>query len=70
MEVQITSGEFSEDNILNVGSFYFTAIAVLGENVQPAFRDALVRTFTEDTEYQVMMSELKEYMKQTFVPSL
>lgn len=64
MEVQITSGEFSEDNILNVGSFYFTAIAVLGENVQPAFRDALVRTFTEDTEYQVMMSELKEYMKQ------
>lgn len=64
MEVQITSGKFSEDKILEVDNFYFTAIAVLGETVTPAFREAMISTFTESDEYQVMMSELKEYMNQ------
>lgn len=64
MEVQITSGKFSEDKVLEVDNFYFTAIAVLGETVTPAFREAMISTFTESDEYQVMMSELKEYMNQ------
>lgn len=66
MEVQITNGKFSEDRILEVGDFFFTAVTVLGENVKPAFHDAMISTFTEEVEYQEMMSELKEYMRQQF----
>ena len=64
MEVQITKGKFSIDKVLEVDDFFFTAITVLGENSTPAFHDATIRTFTEQVEYQEMMSELKEYMKQ------
>ena len=64
MEVQITSGKFSDDKVLEVDDFFFTAVTVLGEDVTPAFHDASIRTFTEQIEFQEMMSELKEYMKQ------
>lgn len=64
MEVQITSGKFSDDKVLEVDDFFFTAVTVLGEDVTPAFHDASIRTFAEQIEFQEMMSELKEYMKQ------
>lgn len=63
MEVGMVDYEFSSDRVCNVNSFYFTAIAVLGNGVQPAFKDACIN-FTKVGVFQDMMLDIKEYMQQ------
>ena len=63
MEVGMVDYEFSSNKVCNVNSFYFTAIAVLGNGVKPAFKDACIN-FTKVGVFQDMMLDLKEYMQQ------
>lgn len=61
MEVGMKDYEFNSNNICEVKDFYFTGIAVLGNGVKPAFKNACVN-FTAQSDFQEMMFELKEYM--------
>lgn len=64
MEVGVTKGRFNEDNVLLVDEFYFTAIAILGDGVRPAFKDASILVFEERSDFQEMMRDIKAYMKE------
>ena len=63
MEVGMVDYEFSSNKVCNVNEFYFTAIAVLGNGVKPAFKDACLN-FHKVGMFQDMMLEFKEYMHQ------
>ena len=63
MEVGMVDYEFNANKVCEVKEFYFTGIAVLGNGVKPAFKDACVN-FQAQSDFQDMMFELNEYMKQ------
>ena len=63
MEVGMVDYEFNANKVCNVNEFYFTAIAVLGNGVKPAFKDACLN-FHKVGMFQDMMLEFKEYMHQ------
>ena len=63
MEVGMVDYEFNANKVCEVKEFYFTGIAVLGNGVKPAFKDACVN-FQAQSDFQEMMFELNEYMKQ------
>lgn len=63
MEVGMVDYEFNANKVCEVKEFYFTGIAVLGNGVKPAFRDACVN-FQAQSDFEEMMFELNEYMKQ------
>lgn len=63
MEVGMVDYEFNANKVCNVNSFYFTAIAVLGNGVKPAFKDACLN-FNKVGVFQEMMLDIKEYMQQ------
>ena len=61
MEVMITDAKFDDNEILNIDSFYFTAVTVLGFGVTPAFDSANI-TFTKNEEQiKEMMFELNNF---------
>jgi len=67
MEVITTSYEYKE-NYLEITDFNFSAICILGENVNPAFKLAKIRTsdkFSKDDfkgEYAEMLSSLDKFL--------
>ena len=63
MEVGMVDYEFNANKVCNVNEFYFTAIAVLGNGVKPAFKEACIN-FHKIGVFQDMMLDLKEYMQQ------
>lgn len=63
MEVGMVDYEFNANKVCNVNEFYFTAIAVLGNGVKPAFKEACIN-FHKVGVFQDMMLDLKEYMQQ------
>ena len=63
MEVGMVDYEFNANKVCNVNEFYFTAIAVLGNGVKPAFKEACLN-FHKIGIFQDMMLDLREYMQQ------
>ena len=63
MEVGMVDYEFNANKVCNVNEFYFTAIAVLGNGVKPAFKEACIN-FHKVGVFQDMMLDLREYMQQ------
>lgn len=63
MEVGMVDYEFNSNRVCEVSQFYFTAVAVLGNGVQPAFKNACIN-FNKVGIFQDMMMEIKEYMQQ------
>ena len=63
MEVGMVDYDFNASKVCEVKEFYFTGIAVLGNGVKPAFKDACVN-FQAQSDFKEMMFELNEYMKQ------
>ena len=63
MEVGMVDYEFNANKVCNVNEFYFTAIAVLGNGVKPAFKEACIN-FHKIGVFQDMMLDLREYMQQ------
>jgi hypothetical protein len=70
MEIEVTDGtwdEKSESYVIN--NFIFSALCILGDDVEPAFEDANITAYSlnKDSfkqEFTQMLSELKESLKQ------
>ena len=61
MEVMITNSSFDDNEILNIDSFYFTAVTVLGIGVAPAFDSANITFTKQEEQIQQMMFELNNF---------
>ena len=65
MEIEVIDGDFNSDiEMYEVKDFIFTAIAILGDGVQPCFSSANVKLFSKDAEYSEMMADVKQFSKQ------
>ena len=61
MEVMITDANFDDNEILNIDSFYFTAVTVLGIGVTPAFDSANITFAKNEEQIREMMFELNNF---------
>lgn len=62
MEIEVIDGDYNDDTQLyEIKEFIFTAIAILGDGVQPCFSSANVKLFSKNNEYNEMMKEVKEF---------
>lgn len=61
MEVMITDANFDDNEILNIDSFYFTAVTVLGIGVTPAFDSANITFAKNEEQIKEMMFELNNF---------
>ena len=61
MEVMITDANFDDNEILNIDSFYFTAVTVLGVGVTPAFDSANITFAKNEEQIKEMMFELNNF---------
>ena len=61
MEVMITDANFDDNEILNIDSFYFTAVTVLGVGVTPAFDSANITFAKNEEQIREMMFELNNF---------
>ena len=64
MEVMITDANFDDNEILNIDSFYFTAVTVLGVGVTPAFDSANITFAKNEEQIKEMMFELNNFEKE------
>lgn len=65
MEIIINSGEWdNEKDTYRIDDFTFSALCILGDNVNPAFEDSTIRKYTLDksdfkNEFTALLSEIK-----------
>jgi hypothetical protein len=64
MEVMITDANFDDNEILNIDSFYFTAVTVLGIGVTPAFDSANITFAKNEEQIKEMMFELNNFERE------
>ena len=64
MEIEVTDGLYNEDTqVYEINDFIFTAIAILGDGVQPCFNSASVKLFSKDLDYKDMMADVEQFSK-------
>ena len=61
MEVMMNKPKRKKDGTIEVESFYFTAVTVLGVGVNPAFGEANLVFAKDGNDYQQMMFELNQF---------
>lgn len=67
MEIEVKKGNFDRETaIYKISDFIFTAIAVLGEGVEPCFKSAEIKLFSENKEYMDMLQEYKNFSLEAF----
>ena len=63
MEIDVRDGEWRDDDIFEIKDFVFTALCILGDDVEPCFEDSNISaSFSVDefkSEFTLMMDELK-----------
>lgn len=62
MEITVKSGE-TIDGIFHIYDFEFTALCLLGSNVEPCFEDSALEVFTTSdfkAQFELMMNDFKE----------
>ena len=64
MEVMVTDANFDDNEILNIDSFYFTAVTVLGIGVTPAFDSANITFAKNEEQIKEMMFELNNFERE------
>ena len=64
MEVMVTDANFDDNEILNIDSFYFTAVTVLGVGVTPAFDSANITFAKNEEQIKEMMFELNNFERE------
>ena len=72
MEIEVTDGDWDFDNdIYNIKAFNFSALCILGEDVEPAFEDANIKAYSAQesldsfkNEFSTMLFELKESLNE------
>lgn len=66
MEIEVKDGVFNSDSIYEVRDFIFTAVCVLGTNVEPCFKSAEIKLFSENVEYANMLQAYKQFAIDVF----
>lgn len=67
MEIIVEDGIYSDDGYFDVKKAYFSALCILGEDVEPCFESANVERYSFDkykAEFNLMLKELKESFEQ------
>jgi hypothetical protein len=70
MEIEVTDGKWLEDEeAYQIDNFLFSALCILGDDVEPAFEDANIRAYSLDRdsfkqEFSTMLKELKSSLSQ------
>ncbi|AYP68246.1 hypothetical protein PQE75_gp233 [Bacillus phage vB_BcoS-136] len=65
MEIEVTDGRWNdEDEVFEIDNFVFSALCILGDDVEPAFEDANITAYSLDkdsfkAEFNLMLKELK-----------
>lgn len=64
MEIEIENGKYREDNYYDISKFIFSALCILGTDVEPCFESANVSRHYEfdnfKNEFQLMLEEYKK----------
>lgn len=69
MEIEVTDGQWNEkQEAYQINDFIFTALCILGDDVEPAFENAKITAYSLDKdsfkkEFSLMMNELKESLQ-------
>src|SRR5690606_5434970 len=70
MEIEVTDGRWDEEEeAYRIDNFIFSALCILGDDVEPAFEDANITAYSLDKdsfkqEFSSMLSELKSTLSQ------
>ena len=70
MEIEVTNGAWDEEqDAYRIDNFIFSALCILGDDVEPAFEDANIRAYSLDKdsfkqEFTKMLEELKSSIKE------
>lgn len=70
MEIEVTNGRWDEEqDAYQIDNFIFSALCVLGDDVEPAFEDASITAYSlnKDSfkqEFSLMLEELKQSLKE------
>lgn len=70
MEIEVTDGRWDEEEeAYRIDNFIFSALCILGDDVEPAFEDASITAYSLDKdsfkqEFSNMLSELKSILSQ------
>ena len=70
MEIEVTNGSWDEEeDAYRIDNFIFSALCILGDDVEPAFEDANIRAYSLDKdsfkrEFSKMLEELKASIKE------
>lgn len=70
MEIEVTDGVWDEEqDAYRIDNFIFSALCILGDDVEPAFEDANIRAYSLDKdsfkqEFTKMLEELKSSIKE------
>ena len=71
MEITPLTSEETEDGLFQINSFEFSALTILGSDVEPCFEDAKIETYSldgfEDT-FKEMLEKYKKYLNSTDEP--
>lgn len=70
MEIEVTDGRWDdEEEVYRIDNFIFSALTILGDDVEPAFEDASITAYSLDREsfkkeFSTMLDELKSSLSQ------
>ncbi|MGV4321309.1 hypothetical protein [Bacillus mojavensis] len=68
MEIEIVDGYWDEaEGAYVINDFIFSALCILGDDVEPAFEDASIRAYSKETfkkEFSKMMKDLERTLKE------
>ncbi len=76
MEIEVTDGRWDEDQeAYQIDNFIFTALCILGDDVEPAFEDANITAYSLDkdtfrAEFTALMKEVKALEKEEEVDEM
>lgn len=69
MEISILDGNYTDDGYFDIRSFNFSAVCILGSDVEPCFESACIGRFELDSfksDYSNMLAKYEDYLKETF----
>jgi hypothetical protein len=71
MEISIGDGKFREDGVFQIDEFTFSALCILGSDVEPCFQKSRIEVYSGDEEnvlFKEMFSKYQEYLTASQVP--
>jgi outer membrane murein-binding lipoprotein Lpp len=69
MEISILDGDYTDDGYFDIRSFNFSAVCILGSDVEPCFESACIGRFELDSfkaDYSNMLAKYEDCLKENF----